>query len=153
MHYATIHLENINYEVSIIINNIVFIRHRIFIIENLNTIRCLTSINNIYKDSLQIARTINLLGDKLRAYFRIENELFHLYLYKSNYILYEKGPDEDFSDDSDNIVVEYENFRRKYSTRKKICNDIDGFKRDAQRIIRLLEKEFRIRKTVTTSCC
>jgi hypothetical protein len=137
--------------VSVIINNIVFIRHRIFIIENLNTLRCLTSINNIYKDSAQIARTINLLGDKLRTYFRIENELFHLYLYKSNYILYERDPGEDSSDNSHNIVVEYEIFRRKYSTRKKICNDIEEFKRDTQRIIRLLEKEFRIRRTATAS--
>jgi hypothetical protein len=139
--------------VSVIINNIVFIQHRIFVIENLNTIRCLTSINNIYKDSAQIARTINLLGNKLKAYFRIENELFHLYLYKSNYILYEREPGEDLLDNSDNIVVEYEKFRRKYSTRKKICNAIDGFKSDAQRIIRLLEKEFRIKKTVNISCC
>lgn len=132
------------------INNIGIIRQRIFITENLNAIKYLTGINNIYRDSADIARIIRVLGDKLKIYIRMEKVLFCQYLYKSNDIdereLYKR-----FIDNSYNISVEYRKFKRKYDTGKKICSDIDEFKKDAQKIIRLMEEGLGIKKILMAS--
>jgi hypothetical protein len=132
--------------VSIILNSINLIRRRIFITENLNAIKCLTSINNIYRDSSDIARTINLLGKDLKTYSKAVKEHYRMYLLKGS-DTYERELYRKLLEDNDSIAVEYEEFRIKYGTRKKICTDINIFKRDSQRIIELLEKALG-RKTI-----
>lgn len=132
------------------INNIGLIRHRILITESLNAIKCLSSMQNIYRDSAKIARTVNLLGDKLKIYTRIEKNLFLQYLHKSNDV-YERELNKELLAECDGIVVEYEKFRRKYNTGTKISSDVDGFKRDAQKVISLLEKGLTIKKVPKVS--
>lgn len=105
---------------------------------------------NIYRDSAKIARTINLLGDKLKIYIRIEKNLFLQHLHKSNDV-YERELNKDLLAECDSIVVEYEKFRGKYNIGTKISSDIDGFKRDAQKVISLLEKGLTIKKITKVS--
>lgn len=133
-------------------NNISLIRQRILITEKLNAIKCLSGINNIYRDSARIARTINVLGDKLKVYISMEKKTFSPYLYTSNDI-YEREVLKGLLDNRDNIVDEYEKFRKKYNTGKKISIDIDRFKKDAQGVIKLLERTLRAKNIIDIYCC
>lgn len=132
------------------INNIGLIRHRILITESLNAIKCLSDMQNISRDSTKIARTVNLLGDKLKIYTRTEKNLFLQYLHKSN-DANERELNKKLLAECDSIVAEYERFRKNYNTGTKISGDIDGFKRDSQKIIDLLEKGLRIGKITKVS--
>jgi hypothetical protein len=122
-------------------------RQRVMINENINTLKCLCSLNCVVRDSARIGKTINQLEVKLKIYLKAEQELLTQYLLQYNNNEEVKIIEQCLSN-INNVSVEYSRFRRRFGSREKICSNLNEFKNESEIIIKLLGESLNIRKII-----
>jgi TnpA family transposase len=130
------------------INNIM--RQHVIINENLKAMKSLICVNNISKDSEQIARIINRISSRIKNFLQTKEIPLYMNTIKSSNKGMVKFIEEYINGNSDANAY-YERYINKFDTRLKIEKHMEDFRKDSIYILDILEA--RLQKEVELIRC
>ncbi|MFU0825800.1 hemerythrin domain-containing protein [Clostridium sp.] len=112
-------------------------RQHVEIRELVNSINSLINRNNIENDAGEIAKNINILSGKVRIHLDSEDKFLYPDLLKEGNERV-KNIAAAYTNEMGNIALVFNDYKNKFNTKTKILSDIDGFKKETYKVLKVL---------------
>ncbi len=106
--------------------------------EAIKEIKSFVSKNTIEEDASEIAKLISLLAGKLKIHLQSEDKFLYPKLLQSNHLEI-KTIATTYIRDMGTISMDFAKYKEQFNTKYKICNDIEGLKKETLTIFTVLE--------------